>query len=422
MKTMTRPSTLLLFLCCGFLSLGYTSDFGEGISKIYLQGDMLVRSRPGQSIDFHDLSNPASVRQIGSLAIRGNSDIAVEGDYLYADRDRDLVVFDISNPAEARQVAVVSSVFTTSGSRRVESFNAVNNGGGNSFGGAEGCGSDGCNVDAQDDDAFGTTGGGNPWDNGSPIVQANSATGSGNASGGGIGGGSNASSSGSNADVPRDGTGGSLARFLVVADRLYCIDDENLIVFDITDPASPKNLGSSEVGWMIETIFYANAHLFIAGQRGVYIYDVDDNRAPEYRGEFEHAERCDPVYVDGDRAYVTLRGGSQCGGWSNQLDILDVSNVRNPLLINSYTKLDSPYGLAVRNGIAFICDGASGLRVLDVSDPHSVTECRRYADLEAIDVIWHGDLLIVNTGEEFYLYDASNPCELKEYGRLFGDY
>ena len=40
-------------------------------------------------------------------------------------------------------------------------------------------------------------------------------------------------------------------------------------------------------------------------------------------------------------------------------------------------------------------------------------------EILALDVIWHGDLLIVNTGQGFYLYDASDPCNLKEFGLLF---
>ena len=421
MKTKMRPTTPILLLACTFLAFGYTTDFNEGISKIYLQGDMLVRSQPGKSIDFHDLSNPAAVRQVGSLSIVGNSDIAVEGNYLYADRNHDLVIYDISDPSAAKIVGTQLSVFKTSGALRVEAFNQFNNGGGNSFGGANGCAAQGCDASTDSDNqGFGTGPGNDRFGSGTNPIYTNNATSNGSNGGTSSGSGFPGSSSGNNnVDVPRDGTGGSLARFLVVANRLYCIDNENLIVFDISDPSSPKNLGTTEVAEMIETIFYANAHLFIAGRKGLQIYDVDDNKMPQYRGEFDHAERCDPVYVDGNRAYVTLRGENECGGWTNQVDILDISNIQNPLLISSYTKVNSPFGLAVKNGTAFVCDGKSGLRVLDVSDPHRVKECRRYSDVEAIDVIWHKNLLIVNTGKGFYLYDASSPCKLKEYGLLF---
>ncbi len=411
MKMMQRPTTLLLLLCCTFLAFGYTTDNGDGISKIYLDGNLLVRTSPGVDIRFYDVANPGAVRQLGRLAIEGNSDVAISGDYLYADRERDLVVYDISDPAAPREVTELREAFRIPGSELVRMAGTGSNA--NTLGGADGCGQGCATATSNNDDPLdldkgplGTT----------PPINYNNATGSG--SSGGSNGSSGSGSSNAN-DIPREGTGGSLARFLVVAGRLYTIDDKSLTVYDISNPAAPKKVRTTEVTEGIQTIFYAKYHLFIGGERGVYIYNVEDNRTPEFRGEFEHVERCDPVYVDGDYAYVTLRGGSACGGWSNQLDILDVSDVERPRLISSYTKLDSPYGLAVRNGKAIICDGTSGLRVLDVSNPNRVTECARYRDLPAIDVIWQGNLLVVNTGNGFYMYDASDPCDLKEYGLLF---
>lgn len=412
MSTMKRPASLLLFLCCTFLAFGYTTRGGNGISKIYLNGDLLVRTQPGVDIRFYDVANPGAVREIGTLGIEGNSDVAVKGDYLYADRGRDLVVFNISDPGAVREVSELKTAFRVSGAELASAQNALGNDG-DSFGGASGCG-EGCDAaTSNDNDQWQID---NGWLGTTPPINYNSATGG--TGGGGTNVSSGSNSGGSNA-VPREGTGGSLARFLVVANRLYTIDDRTLTSYDISDPSAPKKISSSDVNGTIETIFFAKYHLFIGGERGVYIYDVEDGSTPEYRGEFEHAERCDPVVVDGDYAYVTLRGGSQCGGWSNQLDILDVSDVSNPRLINSYTELISPYGLAARNGTAFVCDGPAGLRVLDVSDPYRVRECRHYNDIKALDVIWQNNLLIVNTGDGFYLYDAADPCNLKEYGLLF---
>ena len=206
---------------------------------------------------------------------------------------------------------------------------------------------------------------------------------------------------------------------MIVGKRLYCIDNRNLMVFDLSNPAEPKFLKRTEVSQDIETIFYAKYHLFIGGQQGVYIYNVEDNIDPQYRGEFEHAERCDPVVVDGDRAYVTLRGGTECGGWRSQMDVLDVSDVQNPRLLKTYERLNSPFGLAVRDGIAFVCDGESGLRVLNVENENQIRECDRVTEITPFDVIWQNDMLIVTAKEGFFLYDASDPCNLRQYSQLF---
>lgn len=415
MRMFKRPTTLLLLLGCVFLSFGYTTDGGSAISKIYLHGNTLIRTSPGHDIRFYDIANPAQVREIGDLSIEGNSDVAVMGSIMYADQERDLVVYDISDPANARPLDTIANVFRRAGSQVLED-GGWTGGEGNAVGGASGCGADGCETGGS------STSSSDEWATNDQGFQpfSYSATGGGmstpvrSAASTGSTGGSNASGGST-----REGTGGSLARFIIVANRLYCIDDQNLIAFDITQPAAPVEKSRGEVAQMIETIFYANYHLFIGGQQGVYIYDIEDNATPTFRSEFSHADRCDPVVVDGNRAYVTLRGGSPCGGFSNQMDILDVSDIDNPRLLSSYPTLDSPFGLAVKNDVAVVCDGRSGLRILDVGNSQRVTECSRLDDIAAYDVIWHNNTLIVSTDKGFYLYDATNPCKLKEYGLLF---
>lgn len=419
-----KRSTILLILGCTLLAFGYTTT-GSSVSKIYLHGTMLIRTTPGEDIRFYDLSVPSSVREIGMMAISGNSDVAATGNIMYADRNHDLVVFDISDPSRPRALDTVESLFYRSGSAIADELNGRTSGT-NEFGGSSGCAAEGCesgneSVDP-DFNGSGSWGSGGSisdyqtlsFSNGS-VIGANNVTRNAAAQTANTGSGTSNPGGGNR----REGTGGSLARFMIVGNRLYCIDDRDLISFDITDPARPVFKTRSEIGWMIETIFYAKYHLFIGGQQGVYIYDVEDNRDPQYRGEFQHAERCDPVVVDGDRAYVTLRGGSPCGGFTNQMDILDVRDVRNPRLLKSYDKLNSPYGLAVRDGIAFVCDGPSGLRVLNVGNPDKITECAKITDITPLDVIWHQNLLIVTASEGLFLYDAADPCNPKKFGKMF---
>ena len=52
----------------------------------------------------------------------------------------------------------------------------------------------------------------------------------------------------------------------------------------------------------------------------MYIYDNSNPHNPTYMSQFEHAEVCDPVFIEGNFAYVTLRSGSRCNGFQNQLD------------------------------------------------------------------------------------------------------
>ncbi|MBK8279937.1 MAG: hypothetical protein IPK94_07395 [Saprospiraceae bacterium] len=50
---------------------------------------------------------------------------------------------------------------------------------------------------------------------------------------------------------------------------------------------------------------------------------------------FSHARACDPVYVEGDIAYITLRNGTRCENFTNELDVVDITNITSPRLIKN---------------------------------------------------------------------------------------
>jgi hypothetical protein len=362
---------IALILVC--LSFGYTLE-QEGVSKIYLIGETLIRTTPGTDIRLYDIGNPGSVQELGRIELEENSDVAAIGDIMYADRGHDLLVYDISDPTDPQIVDSVLKVFET---LNVGNATWIDEGplGPQDVGGASGCGGWGCGEDVVYEPA---------------AVDATN----------------------------ESGQGGSLARFMIVGHYLYCIDQSNIRVFDISEPGRPRYRNTVGTAWGIETIFHDDGHLFVGGQAGMYIYSLDNPESPERLTEFTHRRSCDPVVVEHDRAYVTLRGGTRCEGYQNQLDIIDISDINNPVLLKS-VDMDGPYGLAVRDRTVLVCDGASGLKTLNVEDLDNITTCSTLDGLTAIDVIWYDDLLIVSTEEGFFLYDASDPCHLTKYGRLF---
>lgn len=57
-----------------------------------------------KGIHIIDNSNPVNPHSIAFIQILANKDMEIRGDYLYADSLMDLVVFDISNINDIRQV------------------------------------------------------------------------------------------------------------------------------------------------------------------------------------------------------------------------------------------------------------------------------------------------------------------------------
>ncbi len=205
-------------------------------------------------------------------------------------------------------------------------------------------------------------------------------------------------------DNSQTGVGGSMARFATVGDYLYTVNSQDLVIIDVTSPASPKYTATEGVGFGIETIFPYNGYLFIGAQTGMYIYDISNPVKPQKLSQYEHIYSCDPVVVQGDYAYVTLHSeGSRCGRWNNELHVIDVSNLRMPKLLTTYA-MENPLGLGVDGDNLFVCD--KGLKVYDISDKNNLILKQSFS-INANDVIPYNDLLIVIGDNGLYQYDYS---------------
>ncbi len=65
--------------------------------KIYSYQSFLLIVDQGYGIHVYDNSNRENPEQIGMLSISGNQDIAMQGNYIFADQFGDLVVIDITD-------------------------------------------------------------------------------------------------------------------------------------------------------------------------------------------------------------------------------------------------------------------------------------------------------------------------------------
>ena len=200
------------------------------------------------------------------------------------------------------------------------------------------------------------------------------------------------------------GQGGSFARFKIVGDYLYAIEWASINVFDISNLDDPKVLEEVYTNGVIETIYNQGDILFLGGTQGMYIYDITTPDKPTYVSEFVHGRACDPVVVDGDYAFVTLRSGNTCGDTESGLYIVDVADLTNPTLKKFY-EMDDPYGLGIKQEKLFICDGASGLKVFDKSDINNLQLLNHFKDIVTYDVIPLQNSLLMIGNKVLYQYE-----------------
>lgn len=353
--------------------------------KIFYINKHLLINEPNEGIHIIDNSDPKNPKNIGFLTIPGNFDMAAVDGYLYADSYIDVVVFDISNITAPKEVKRLKNIFPNY----------------NSYGyyvdKEKGIVTDWVQVEKvqeYNDNCENFNSNGNNWINFR----------------GGIALAESASFSSMAAVSPANpGVGGSMSRFTVANQHLYMIDRSNMHVADITDPENPMLGAQTNVGWGIETIFPYDTLIFIGANNGMSIYDVSIPMEPQRLSTYSHVRSCDPVVTDGRYAYVTLRSGSECAGFTNQLDVLDIADPSDPQLVKTYP-MYNPHGLSVNNNRLFLCDGKAGLKVYNVSDVNKIDQnlIKHYGDIHAYDVIV-ADCLIMLIGDDgLHQYDCSD--------------
>jgi hypothetical protein len=340
--------------------------------KIFVKGQYVFLNDIDKGVHIIDYSNPVLPRNIAFIHIPGCRDISVKDNYLYADCYTDLVTVDISNPLNAKMKSFINGVFPQRSYMQGTDPNMIV-------------------VNwIKVDTVIHRNAGDNEWIGSPGIFSTNGLA-----------------SSQANA-----GVAGSMSAFALMGDRMYTVDRSNLKVFNTSQAENPQYIKNVTLNsWVIETIFPFENKLLIGSQNGMLIYNVADPDNPVSLGSFSHARACDPVIADGNRAYVTLKSGGACAGNSNQLDVLDISNVLNPQLIKSY-QLANPAGLAKDGNKLMICDGDAGFKLFDAETASGIVQKAQLSIDDPYDVIAINGLAIVTAKKGLYFIDYSNGWQL----------
>ncbi|RPH32554.1 MAG: hypothetical protein EHM93_08740 [Bacteroidales bacterium] len=360
----------------------------NNVGKIYFKDNYLFVNEPGKGIHVIDNSNPSNPLKVAFYEILGNVDMAINGNILYADSYIDLIAIDISDINDPKEVGRVKNIFPEIVPEGDINYQYAN-------------------IDHQKGVIIG-------WEvktvteeyykenygcwyykgEMDVLTFANSTTNDGLSSGAGI--------------------GGSMARFMLNNQYLYVIAiPYRLKSVDISNAIAMKVVDSIDVSRNMETLFKHNNNLFIGTTTGMLIYDITSPKKPQMVSEYNHISACDPVVVDGNYAYVTLRTGTMCANGQNLLDVIDISSITNPYLVKSYP-LFNPHGLGIDGDLLFICDGAAGLKVYDKHDPMAIltNQVAHFLDFDTYDVIpFDGVLMLVGKGG-IYQYSYTNPSNL----------
>ena len=369
----------------------------EKPGKIYYKDNYLFINEIMKGIHVYNNTNPASPQYVGFIVIPGNVDMVIKGNIMYADSYIDLVGIDISNPATAKEVARLKSVFPYSVPPYESSYRL------GTIDDTQGVVVD-WNIQKIRKEIEQISYPVYPVYFGSKFTDFYLSA--------------DAVSNGAQQTSPA-GIGGSMARFGLVGNHLLAVDNSSYYNFDLTNATSPSLETKQGMSWGIETMFLSGNTMFLGTSNGMLTYDVTDVTKPVYISNFWHATGCDPVVVQNNRAYVTIRGGNACGSLINRLDVLDITNLKAPALLRSYS-MTGPYGLGISGDVLFVCDGTAGLKVYNAADPYLISEhlIATFKDINAFDVIPLGKSLLMIGSDGFYQYDYTNLNDIKQISSI----
>ena len=386
----TLTANVPVYLSWDELRSSYGFDASRPIEKpgkIYFKGQVVYINEYLEGVHLVDISDPGDPQKIGFINVPGNIDMAIKDSVLFLDSYTDLLLVDISDPLSPSKIRRVEDVFEYTLPEYDTDYPLAN------IEEEKGVVVD-WEVKRHTQEIHHQPG---IWPLYEHRLDASSLMSSVKPGGGSA-----------------YGVAGSMARFLAYEEYLFVLDQESrLKVLEISNIDNPMIVKEKHVGWGLETLFIQDTYLYIGSRQGLYILDISDPGEPHQTSMYRHITSCDPVVVQGDIAYVTLRSGNLCGGTEDLLEIIDISDKYNPEKIASYG-MKEPYGLGVKDQLLFVCEGEHGLGIYDISDLYRMKENRvaLFEDIEATDVIPLDSLLFTIGDSGFYIYDFSDARDI----------
>ncbi|KKQ26891.1 MAG: hypothetical protein US42_C0019G0001, partial [Candidatus Magasanikbacteria bacterium GW2011_GWC2_37_14] len=181
----------------------------------------------------------------------------------------------------------------------------------------------------------------------------------------------------------------------------YTGGSSGLQIIDISNPASPSLVGSYTTASSALKVYVSGKYAYVAeGDAGLQIMDISNPASPSLVGTYDAppSDSINGVYVSGKYAYVSINsyglqiidisnpslpnlvGSKYLGGTSyvyvsgkyayigsNDLFIVDISDVTNPTLEGTYSDFIESRGAYVSGKYAYIACTNEGLYIVDIS-------------------------------------------------------
>ncbi len=228
----------------------------------------------------------------------------------------------------------------------------------------------------------------------------------------------------SDSNLATTGKSGSITRFTTYENYMYALDQNQLLVYDITEAENPKMVNRVAADYGLETIIIYDRTIYVGSRTALYILDIGNPASPFVLSKSDRGDLrggCDPVVVKENYAFSTVKiVENVCGNIAvqSQLLVYDITNKSNPVLVNSVT-MSMPNGLGYKGNYLFVCDeGTNAIEIFDITEPKNIQPYSNLPLTAPVDLIVDGEKMIVSTKTNFSIYNIANADDIKSLGQI----
>ncbi len=208
---------------------------------------------------------------------------------------------------------------------------------------------------------------------------------------------------------------GGYASAVSVKDKVaYLGVGPKVLVLDVSDPQSPKQIGQSGIlpGMIRDIAIYEDLVYVAVGTGGLRILDLSNPTEPRVIGSVSSDGFTDRVIVQEQVAFIE----EFLGDYPNQREIIHLVDVVNPSSPQEISRLEGRI-VDIQGNYAYI-NQDGGMKVFDISDPRSV---RKITDtgLKDVDAVSGQYAYTINViSDTLSIVDISNLYKPLEQGEL----
>lgn len=192
----------------------------------------------------------------------------------------------------------------------------------------------------------------------------------------------------------------------------YVGSEDEFLVVDVSDPASPEQIGSLELPDADLNAISASGSLVVAADRAadsLLIIDVADLTSPQIVSRMEDVHGVYDVQIAGDIALIVDVDG---------LSSIDVSDPTDPRWVAGPT-MSRAHHIEIADGTAYLSGFINGLQAVDISRPAEPiaivgSDAVRFRGAAGMDVV--GDIAHMVYRNGLMILDVSDPRSPAEIG------